>query len=277
MSDTIGILGLGLIGSAVAARLNAADYKIVGFDPAVPKMQGVTSVCSPNEVFSRSEFVILCLPDCNYVQAVIDEVQSIIHERHLIINTTTGDANRPHAQMIEATIGGSSALLRDGAAPLFLGGYKAQISCAQPILDILSSRSFHLGDFGAGAKFKLIHNMAIGLNRAVAAETLCFAEALGFDLNQSLDILLQSPASSTAMAAKGQRMIEAEYQPPQARLAQHLKDVRLILAAAEETSTKVPLTQLHRELLSLAELRGFGNADNAAIIEAYREDKPCLD
>jgi 3-hydroxyisobutyrate dehydrogenase-like beta-hydroxyacid dehydrogenase len=277
MSDTIGILGLGLIGSAVAARLNAADYKIVGFDPAVPKMQGVTSVCSPNEVFSRSEFVILCLPDGNYVQAVIDEVQSIIHERHLIINTTTGDANRPHAQMIEATIGGSSALLRDGAAPLFLGGYKAQISCAQPILDILSSRSFHLGDFGAGAKFKLIHNMAIGLNRAVAAETLCFAEALGFDLNQSLDILLQSPASSTAMAAKGQRMIEAEYQPPQARLAQHLKDVRLILAAAEETSTKVPLTQLHRELLSLAELRGFGNADNAAIIEAYREDKPCLD
>ena len=277
MSDTIGILGLGLIGSAVAARLNAADYKIVGFDPAVPKMQGVTSVCSPNEVFSRSEFVILCLPDGNYVQAVIDEVQSIIHERHLIINTTTGDANRPHAQMIEATIGGSSALLRDGAAPLFLGGYKAQISCAQPILDILSSRSFHLGDFGAGAKFKLIHNMAIGLNRAVAAETLCFAEALGFDLNQSLDILLQSPASSTAMAAKGQRMIEAEYQPPHARLAQHLKDVRLILAAAEETSIKVPLTQLHEELLSRAELRGFGNADNAAIIEAYREDKPCLD
>jgi 3-hydroxyisobutyrate dehydrogenase-like beta-hydroxyacid dehydrogenase len=277
MSDTIGILGLGLIGSAVAARLNAADYKIVGFDPAVPKMQGVTSVCSPNEVFSRSEFVILCLPDGNYVQAVIDEVQSIIHERHLIINTTTGDANRPHAQMIEATIGGSSALLRDGAAPLFLGGYKAQISCAQPILDILSSRSFHLGDFGAGAKFKLIHNMAIGLNRAVVAETLCFAEALGFDLNQSLDILLQSPASSIAMAAKGQRMIEAEYQPPQARLAQHLKDVRLILAAAEESSIKVPLTQLHKELLSLAELRGFGNSDNAAIIEAYREDKPCLD
>jgi 3-hydroxyisobutyrate dehydrogenase-like beta-hydroxyacid dehydrogenase len=53
--------------------------------------------------------------------------------------------------------------------------------------------------------------------------------------------------------------------------------VRLILAAAEETSIKVPLTQLHKELLSLAELRGFGNADNAAIIEAYREDKPCLD
>ena len=277
MSDTIGILGLGLIGSAVAARLNAADYKVVGFDPAVPKMQGVTSVCSPNEVFSRSEFVILCLPDGNYVQAVIDEVQSIIHERHLIINTTTGDANRPHAQMIEATIGGSSALLRDGAAPLFLGGDKVQISCAQPILDILSSRSFRLGDFGAGAKFKLIHNMAIGLNRAVAAETLCFAEALGFDLNQSLDILLQSPASSTAMAAKGQRMIEAEYLPPQARLAQHLKDVRLMLAAAEETSTRVPLTQLHEELLSRAELRGFGNADNAAIIEAYREDEPCLD
>ena len=110
MSDTIGILGLGLIGSVVAARLNAPSYKVVGFDPAVPKMHGIVTVSNPNGVFSSSEIVILCLPDGNVVRAVIDEVQSTIHERHLIINPATGDANKPHAQMIEATIGGFKAL-----------------------------------------------------------------------------------------------------------------------------------------------------------------------
>ena len=277
MSDTIGILGLGLIGSVVAARLNSSGYRIVGFDPVVPQLNGVASASNPNEVFASCDIVILCLPDGSVVQAILDEARSTIQERHLIINTTTGDADKPHAQMIEATIGGSSAMLLDGGALLFLGGDEAQISRAQPILDILSSRCFHLGDFGAGAKFKLVHNMAIGLNRAVVAETLQFAEALGFDLYQSLDILQQSPASSTAMVAKGQKMINADYQPPQARLTQHLKDVRLMLAAAQEASVNVPLTQLHQDLLSLAESRGFGNADNAAIIEAYRKDKSCLD
>ena len=246
MSDTIGILGLGLVGSVVAERLRQGG-------------------------FASYETIILCLPDGNVVRAVMGETQEVLREDHLIINTTTGDAETPHAQMIEATIGGSSAMLRDGDALLFLGGELALIARAQPILEALSSHRFHLGAFGAGAKFKLVHNMAIGLNRAVVAETLQFADALGFDTHQALEILLQSPAASTAMKAKGAKMVTGDYEPPQARLSQHLKDVRLMLAAAQEASMNVPLTELHEKLLSLAESRGFGEVDNAAVIEAYRE------
>ena len=82
-------------------------------------------------------------------------------------------------------------------------------------------------------------------------------------------------------------MLAADYEPPQARLSQHLKDVRLMLAAAQKTTAKTPLKQLHEELLALAESRGYGKAgygkagygkaDNAAIIEAYRKDTPCSD
>jgi len=287
MSETIGVVGLGLIGSVVVARLGAAGYQVIGFDPAVPKLDSMATAANPSKVFASSGTVILCLPDSNVAHAVLDEAQFAIQEHHLIINTTTGGAEAPHPQMIEATIGGSSAMLRDGNALLFLGGTEARVARAQPILDALSSRCFHLGAFGAGAKFKLVHNMAIGLNRAVVAETLQFAEALGFDPNQSLDILQQSAASSTAMKAKGAKMLAADYEPPQARLSQHLKDVRLMLAAAQKTTAKTPLKQLHEELLALAESRGYGKAgygkagygkaDNAAIIEAYRKDTPCSD
>lgn len=272
MSDPIGVLGLGLIGSVVADRLLQGGYEVAGYDPSVAMLEGVEMKADANAIFARCETVLLCLPDGHVVRAVMEETRATLRKEHLIINTSTGDAETPHAQMIEATIGGSSAMLRDGGALLFLGGDSTLIDRAQPILKALSSQRFHLGEFGAGARFKLVHNMAIGLNRAVVAETLQFAEALGFDTNQALEILLQSPASSTAMKAKGAKMVTGNYEPPQARLTQHLKDVRLMLAAAQEASMNVPLTELHEKLLSLAESRGFGEVDNAAIIEAYRKE-----
>lgn len=271
MSTSVGILGLGLIGSVVAEQLQQGGYEVLGYDPAVSMLEGVDMKANATAVFANAEIVLLCLPESNVVRAVMEDAQAVLNKAHLIINTSTGDTETPHPQMIEATIGGSSAVLRDGGALLFLGGESALIERAEPILKTLSSRRFHLGPFGAGAKFKLVHNMAIGLNRAVVAETLQFAEALGFDTNQALEILLQSPASSTAMKAKGAKMVARDYEPPQARLSQHLKDVRLMLAAAEGASMKTPLTELHETLLALAESRGFGEADNAAVIEAYRE------
>ena len=269
----IGQIGVGLIGSVIASRLCAASYRVVGYDPSFSQLDGVEMASSASEVFSKCEMIVLSLPDSEVVRSVMAEVESVLDAGPLIINTTTGDAESVYTQMIEATIGGSSALLADGEAVLFLGGDGGLIQRAQPILDALSSRCFHLGEVGMGARFKLVHNMAIGLNRAVVAETLQFADALGFVSNQVLEILLQSPAASAAMKAKGAKMVAADYEPPQARLAQHLKDVRLMLNAAKDVSAKTPLTKVHEELLERAEALGYGDADNAAVVEAYRERK----
>ncbi len=75
------------------------------------------------------------------------------------------------------------------------------------------------------------------------------------------------------METKGQKMLEGAYQPPQARLSQHLKDVRLMLALAERASTALPLSDTHHTLLKKAEALGFGPVDTSAVIEAYR-DRP---
>ena len=78
-----------------------------------------------------------------------------------------------------------------------------------------------------------------------------------------------SPAASAVMDTKGQRMVAGDF-VPQAKLSQHLKDVRLILAEAENSGCRAPLSELHRALLERAEELGFGEADNSAIIEAFR-------
>ena len=117
---------------------------------------------------------------------------------------------------------------------------------------------------------KLVLNLVLGLNRAVLAEGLEFARASGIDPAVALEILKSGPAYSRAMEAKGEKMLTGDFEP-EARLSQHLKDVRLILAYGEKLGAKLPLSALHRELLEAAETAGFGGADNSAIIKAFQK------
>ena len=116
---------------------------------------------------------------------------------------------------------------------------------------------------------KLVMNLVLGLNRAVLAEGLEFARACGLDPYTALDILKAGPSYSRAMDTKGTRMLNEDFEP-EARLSQHLKDVRLILAAGARAGAHLPLSQIHRELLEAAEEAGFGQSDNCAVIKAFQ-------
>ena len=115
---------------------------------------------------------------------------------------------------------------------------------------------------------KLVSNLVLGLNRAALAEGLIFSQAMGLDGRAALQVLLGTMAYSRIMDTKGQKMIEGDFRA-QARLSQHLKDLRLILQAATEAGQALPLTETHRHLLEIAEAAGFGDADNSAVIEAF--------
>ena len=115
---------------------------------------------------------------------------------------------------------------------------------------------------------KLVSNLVLGLNRAALAEGLVFAQALGLEAEAALGVLLGTMAYSRIMDTKGRKMIEGDFSV-QARLSQHLKDIRLILDAAAAAGQALPLTEIHRQLLEVAEAAGFGEADNSAIIRAF--------
>jgi 3-hydroxyisobutyrate dehydrogenase-like beta-hydroxyacid dehydrogenase len=116
---------------------------------------------------------------------------------------------------------------------------------------------------------KLLSNLVLGLNRAALAEGLAFAEAIGLEPAPALDVLMGTMAYSRTMDTKGQKMIDRDFQT-QARLSQHLKDVRLMLESAADAGLTLPLTETHCRLLKKAEAAGFGDADNSAIIQAFR-------
>ena len=115
---------------------------------------------------------------------------------------------------------------------------------------------------------KLVANLALGLNRAVLAEALGFAQHYGISPTDALEVLKAGAAYSRVMDDKGEKMLHHDF-TVEAKLSQHLKDVRLILAAAAAHGGKVPLSQVHRELLQRLEAAGYGEMDNSAIVMAY--------
>lgn len=279
MSEPIGIIGLGLLGTAIAERLNEAGYQVYGFDPKKPDGLPVVLCPDASQVFVKCSKVIFSLPTSRVSAQVIDEVEGTLRPGQVVLDTTTGAPDEMSAladrlkqfqvHYLEANVAGSSVLLRQGEAVIFVGGEETIANELTSLLADLTTGAHYLGPVGTASRFKLVHNLILGLNRAALAEGLQFAEALGFEAQDALSVLRQTAAASVAMKAKGDRMAKRHFNQPQARLSQHLKDVRLMLDEAKRSEANVPLTALHRTLLERAEELGFGESDNSAVIEAF--------
>jgi len=255
-AESIGLIGVGLLGSAIAERLMLAGRPVTGFDVSETcrlRLQefGGHVADSAAGVFQYCRVVILSLPDSDVVQRLIDDVAEAI-DSHLIIDTTTGSPDRTRligsrleelgTGFLDATVVGSSEHVRRGEAVMLVGG-------------------------------KLIVNLVLGLNRAVLAEGLSLARGCGVDLPQMLEILQSGAAYSRVMDTKGPKMLSGDF-TPQARLDQHWKDVRLILELGRKHGAVLPLSQIHEGLLEQASAMGLGASDNSAVIRAFEVSVP---
>jgi 3-hydroxyisobutyrate dehydrogenase-like beta-hydroxyacid dehydrogenase len=287
MARRVGIVGLGLLGAAIAARLVRAGYEVVGFDVVARKRQsladaGGRAAGSAREVAEDCDTLLFSLPDSTVVAGVIDQIGAALRPGMLLVDTTTGDPRdaetagatlaRRGVHYLDATVAGSSAQVYDGQVIVMAGGAREAFTVAREILAAFATEVFHVGPWGSGSRMKLVVNLVLGLNRAVLAEGITLARALELDAQAALDILRASAAYSRVMDTKGPKMLAEDF-TPQAKLSQHAKDVRLILEAAERTGTELPLSVLHRTLLERAAAAGFAEADNSAIIRAFERPR----
>ena len=282
-NETIGLIGLGLVGTAIAEVLLARGFEVVGFDIDEARRTHLTTLgghiaTSPREVAEAASRVVLSLLDSNIVAEVVEGPDGLIQAKeppHYIIDTTTGDPEetidlakrlaRRDIRLLDATISGSSEQLRVRDALFMVGGDRAAFEQCADILDALSERVVYLGSSGSGSKAKLASNLILGLNRLALAEGLVFAERLGLDLERFLKLLTMSPAYSVAVDAKGEKMLRQDF-AAQSRIRQHHKDVALILKYAQKAGQELPLAQVHLEILEQAIAAGEGDLDNAAVI-----------
>ena len=172
--------------------------------------------------------------------------------------------------LLEVPVSGTSRQVAEGQGVGLVGGERAVMERAAPVLDAICARRFYIGAMGNASRAKLAVNLILGLNRAAMAEGLVFAARLGLDPVAFLEVARGSAAYSQVMDVKGSMMARREYRIPQSRVDQSLKDFKLMLAQAQATGQPLPFAQLYAELLEDCVRRGEGEWDNAAILEAIR-------
>ena len=271
--ETIGLIGVGLLGSALAARFTAAGYTVLGYDIVPERQLGATSA---QQVADGCRTMVLSLPTSDVVAQVLSAIK--LARGTVVIDTTTGEPDTMAAMgtklagqgidYLDATVLGSSRVVRNGNATVMAGGRREVFDTAGPLFRTFASRSFYMGTYGAGARMKLVANLALGLHRAVLAEALSFAGACEISPAAALEVLKAGAAYSRVMDDKGEKMLHHDF-AVEARLSQHLKDVRLILGLAAAHKAKTPLSEVHRQLLERLEAAGYGDVDNSAIVMAY--------
>lgn len=280
MAD-IALIGVGLVGSALAERFVSAGRHIVVHDCRPEALRDFPVAGSAFAAAACAPVVVLSLPDSDVVDRVVAEIEPALTGR-TVIDTTTGDPDRTAAlgrrlkqrgiDYVDATIAGSSRQVREGIATVMAGGEGDVLRDCETIFRCFASRWFSVGPWGSGARMKLVVNLVLGLNRAALAEGLSFAKAIGIEQNMALDVLSASAAYSRTMDTKGQKMVAGEFSA-EARLSQHHKDVQLILGSAKQLGIELPFSRVHDRLLTKLEVRGFGDSDNSAIIRAFDQER----
>ena len=282
----IGIIGLGLMGTAITERLLEHGFQCFIWNRTKEKANPLIALGAQwsDNPLADCDRIIISLYTSEVVKWVLEQHLDDLHftqatekvRGKVLLDTTTGSPEQSVSmsahlaslgmQYLDAPISGSSEQTRRGEATVIVGGERNAFEACNDLWPVLGANTYLVGASGSAAKMKLVSNLVLGLNRAALAEALVYAHGIGVDPASALEVLRGSMAYSRVMDVKGQKMLDEDF-TVQARLSQHLKDVRLILASG----VTLPLSETHRQLLEQAEAMGLGEADNSAIIKAIQQ------
>jgi 3-hydroxyisobutyrate dehydrogenase-like beta-hydroxyacid dehydrogenase len=279
----VGLIGIGLLGQALAHRLTGAGFEVVGFDLDPAKNARLAELggrAAPTIAYlaQRCHPIVLAVFSTDQVEQVIEhELLPALGESSgkIVLCASTCDPDRIAAlgervtarglRLLETPISGASGQVSRGEGVGLIGGDPKVVSETEPVLRALFPTYFHIGRIGDGGRAKLAVNLILGLNRLALAEGLTFAGRLGLDPAAFLEVARRSAAYSQVMDVKGAKMVRGDF-AAEGRVTQHLKDVHLMLDHAERVKQKLPLLAVHADVLEALVRAGEGDLDNSAVI-----------
>jgi 3-hydroxyisobutyrate dehydrogenase-like beta-hydroxyacid dehydrogenase len=280
--ETVGFIGLGIMGSRQAANLAKAGYELTVYNRTRERADewsakhGGTVVDSPRAVAERSDVVITMVVDGPQVEAMLDDALPGARPHTLFIDMSTiapgtarAQAERLRAQghaFVDAPVTGSSPKAEAGTLTIMVGGEQADVDRARPLFEVMGEKIVHCGEAGQGQAVKVISNAIAAVNCATLAQGLVLARQGGVDVEALLEVMDGGAADSTMRSLKGKPMLAHDF-TPLFKLAHMLKDVQLCLAEARASGGAFPFAGLAGELYGAGMGRGLGDQDFAAVLE----------
>ncbi len=281
--ERVGIIGWGLVGSAIGKRLIESGVSVLGYDidpvrRADLAAAGGVPCDSLRAVAQGAAFLVVALFSSDQVVQALTGPDGVLgFGGHTIVDVTTADpADSVHLatalaaaglSYLDAPLSGSSDDIRRGNGVFLVGGARDAYQHCADLFARVAGQALYVGDSGSGSRAKLATNLVLGLNRAALAEGLVFAESLGIDASRFLSIVRQTAAYSRAVDSKGEKLVHRDFSP-HSRVSQHRKDLDVITRYAALAGVELPLGAVHRQLLIEAEGAGWGDLDTAAVLRA---------
>ena len=281
---TIGFVGLGIMGSPMAANLVKAGYDVVGTNLGQDKIdllvqQGGRGAASIAEAVKDADVVVTMLPDSPDVDAavlgeggVFEHIKSgalFIDCSSIRPDTSVRVAEAGAAKgvrVVDAPVSGGEPKAIDGTLSLMVGGEPDAFEDAKPILEAVGATIVHVGPAGSGQTVKIANQLIVAGNIGLVAEALIFLEAHGVDTEAGLRALGGGLAGSTVLDAKGEKMRNREFSPG-FRIELHNKDLGNLEAAARGAGLALPIGALVTQLIAAAKAQGDGKLDHSGLFK----------
>jgi 3-hydroxyisobutyrate dehydrogenase len=287
MSDNIAILGLGTMGSGMAANLLKAGFSVVVYNRTAAKARPLTDAgarfaSTPALAVQDASVVISMLADDTASREVWlgrDGALAAIRKGAILIESSTVSpewivefaklAEQHRAELLDAPVTGSRMQAEAGQLSFLVGGEYGALTMATPVLKAMSKDISHLGPVGSGARMKLINNFLCGVQVASLAEALTWIERSGLDRDRALAILKAGAPGSPLLAAISARMASQSY-TVNFLLKLMTKDLLYAQNEAAQYHVDLRTAEVARSLFEKAIQQGLGEKDMASVIEPIR-------
>jgi 3-hydroxyisobutyrate dehydrogenase len=278
----IGIIGTGLLGSAIAKRL-ASTHRVYVYNRTKEKAKvleqfGIQVEDSPIALAEKCDFIITVVKDATALKQVAFGKNGIIHGKHkkLIVadmSTINPISSRKIAKefadngipMIDAPVMGGPNLAEKGQMIVMVGGRKKTYEKIKNVLDLIGEKTFHLGDSGSGHAMKIAMNSQIALLALSISEGIILARKSGLDPLTFLEVLNSTYFKTGMSSIKGPKMVKGNFEPS-FFLEMMQKDLDEINTTAKKVGAKLPMTDLANKIYQNAVKKGFGNIDYTGIL-----------
>lgn len=287
MTETIGFIGLGIMGRPMALNLVRAGHPVVVHARRAESMAplaeaGAETGASPAEVARGASIVFTLVADTPDVEQVILGPEGVIEgigPDSLVVDMSTISPSATRAiaarlreagaDMLDAPVSGGDVGARDGTLSIMVGGEAAAFARARPLFEVLGANIVHIGGHGAGQVCKACNQVVVAQTIAGIGEALLLAEVSGVDGARVREALLGGFAGSRILEVHGRRMLEDDYEPG-FKATLHQKDMRIVLETAHELGLALPGAAQVAQYLNALVGHGQGELDSAAVYRVQR-------
>jgi 2-hydroxy-3-oxopropionate reductase len=288
MAQTVGMIGLGIMGRPMAKNLIKAGFPVVVHSRSQGPVDelvgaGAKRGSSPKDVTAQVEVLITMLPNSPEVEDVALGTDGIIEGARKgllfldmstispLVSQKVGKAlTAKGVRMLDAPVSGGEKGAIDATLSIMVGGEKADFDAALPIFQTLGKTITHLGPLGAGGFTKLANQIIVAVNLTALGEALTLAKKAGLDRELTLKALGGGLAGSKCLEQKTSNYVAGTYKPG-FKIDLHFKDLGLIMESGRALGVPLPCTAIVEELFNALRVKGRGGLDHSGVITLLEE------